>query len=84
MENMIVDSEILMANINSGVEAFIDCILQDGIISQEQADQIEMYKIVVIKKNIFGRIVDNLFNKKDNGYKIIVVKLVNDTGKVNE
>ncbi len=78
-DSIILDKDDMTQNINLGIDCLLDSIINDGVISKEQADQIEMYKVMIAKDNIFGRITSKLFNKKDRTYKFIVVKLISDT-----
>ena len=78
MNELILRHEDITQNINLGVDYLRDAIVKDGVITQEQADQIELYKVMIIKDNIFGKITSLLFPKGSKTYKFIVVKLIPD------
>lgn len=74
--------ESLTVELNKGKELFITSMLNEGIINNEQYEQIKNYSIVLGKKGFFGSLWDKLFKKNDEDYyfivKIIAPKLPTD------
>lgn len=54
----------IVTNSNRTVALFTDRMLREGIITQEQYDEMEKYQIVVAKKGMFNRIYDYIFDDR--------------------
>ena len=70
-----LDSNEVSANINIGIDLVLGAMIDDGIINEEQFNTASKYRIVLIKQNIFGRLLKKIFPKDNDEYKFIVVKL---------
>jgi hypothetical protein len=62
---------------NSMKEIFLQKMLDEKCINQEQYDNMNKYCIVIAEKSFFGRIWDKLLWSKDpNSINIIIVKIL--------
>lgn len=79
MSQIIQYDESNPINFNLVKEALLDALATEKFLTKEQAEQIKKsYAITVVRKNWFGRLVDNLLWSKESKdeYKLVVVKVV--------
>lgn len=63
---------------NKFKEIFLDKMLKEGHISQQQVDVMNEYSIVIAEKSFFGKFWDKILWKNDeNAVNIVVVKVIN-------
>lgn len=69
----------LTENGNQLKEVFLSAMVTEGKLTQEQADDMNDYCLIVSEKGFFGRFWDKILWKKgDDNMKINVVKVVKD------
>lgn len=66
----------LTINANLCKEAFLEKILQEKLITEEQRDKLNDYCITVVEKSYFGNIFDKVFNLDNKDMRIVVVKVI--------
>ena len=75
METIMLDSNDVSQNINTGIDLVLKSLLDDSIITDDQFNTAVKYKIIVTNQNIFGRLLNKIFSKDNDEYKFVVVKL---------
>ena len=58
-------------------ELFIDAMLRQGIIDEQQAHNMQQYVFMVVKRGFLGKFWDKLWNPNGNESRIIVLKVSN-------
>jgi hypothetical protein len=65
----------LTENNNNRFDQLIAVLLADGVISQEQSEEIEKYRSVVIEQNIFGRLLKHLSGRDKDDWVFTIQKI---------
>ena len=69
----------LTAMANRTKEIFIDRMVKEGIIDEETADEMLIHSLVIMEKNMLGRVWDGLWDKGNNdAMKILVTKVLHE------
>ena len=55
-------SDEVTETVNNRYDQLLSVLVDDGVITEEQAAEIEQYRCVVAEKNIFGKIWEKLFD----------------------
>lgn len=76
-------TEGLTEELNRGKEMFVSSMLKEEIISEEQAETMQKYSIVIAQKGFFGKLWDKIFKKEDSAY-FFVVKIVTPDSPTDE
>lgn len=71
-----MSARALTEHSNDVKEIFLENMLLEGCITQEQFDNMKNYCIVVAEKGYFGRIWDKIFWKNDDDMNIATVKII--------
>lgn len=75
-------NEDLTGQGNDFKDIFIEKMLQEGIITNEQANKMFPYCFVVAEKGFFGKMWDKfIWGAKDDVARILMVKVVEDHSK---
>lgn len=61
---------------NNLKEIFLDKMLKEEHITEEQKDKMNKYCFVISEKSFFGKIWDKIYWKDNDEMKILVVKIV--------
>jgi hypothetical protein len=67
--------EQMNAEANKFKEVFLDAMLSEGHLTQEQVEKMNQYCMVIAEKSFFGKFWDKLWGDY-NGAKIMVVKII--------
>lgn len=66
----------LTQSANQFKEVFLESMVKEGAISQEKANEMNKYCIVLVKKKFFGKIWDKMWNKDTDTTRVVVVKVI--------
>lgn len=80
--------EDLTDTLNTGKEIFVRTMRDEGIITDQQYEQMQEHAIVIARKGFFGSLWDKIFKKDDGGYyfvvKILTPKNSNISKQIND
>ncbi len=62
--------------VNQTREVFLNSMVKQELLTQEQMDKISQYSIVIAKKSFFGKFWDKLWKKENDRPNIFVVKII--------
>jgi len=66
----------LTENCNNVKEVFLQKMIKEEQITQEQFDNMNEYAVVICEKTFFGKIWDRLWKDDNKAVKIMVVKVI--------
>ena len=78
MKTYIMDAQNLTKHSNQTKQVFLEAMVKEKKITQELADEMNDYCVVIVEKGFFGSIWDKVFwpKKDDDNLKINVVKVL--------
>ena len=72
-----LDNEGLTENVNRAIETFSKNLLKDDLIDEETFKILSNHRIIVGKKNLFGKMIDAL-KSKDTEARFFTVKIIDE------
>lgn len=69
-----MDTNGVTENCNQALDIYLNALLNNGVISEEKFEEMMSFRIVLVEKRFFGRLLDRLFLKDDTPvYKIVQI-----------
>lgn len=63
--------------VNDGLEFFIAGMLNEKVLTEEQHEELKNYRVVVIRKGMFGKLIDQIMDwKSEDTLRYQLVKLL--------
>lgn len=76
MTTIVLNQTELTIEANNFKEVYLQAMLKENIISQEQFDIMIRHSIVVHEKNFFGKLISYFTKDDENKWKIQIVKVI--------